>query len=358
MEEYVNLSNVLNIYENIICKNVKNKQKLFLFERNKMQNIIEILNVLKCHNYDGGKYNIFLIREPKIRIIMSLSIKDKIINHFFSKYVLEKKLTKDLDIRNIATRKNMGTDYGIKLLKKYLELNKKYEHFYILKLDISKYFYSIDHTVLKNLVKDKLNKEELIFLDKILKSTNKEYINKRINYLKSKNNLDDLPFYEFDKGLPIGNMTSQFLAIYYLNQLDHFIVNDLKIKHYIRYMDDFILIHHDKKLLEKSLDIIRDKLVKEYKLKLNKNKIKLVREDEGFVFLGYNYKVLNKKTIVKIRQDGYKKIKRRVKELKYLYNKKEISIGKTFSSIMTFWYNRKYGSQMKIRRVVNKYWYE
>lgn len=117
MKENVKLEDILNLY-NDISKKVKNKNKVYNFEKNKMQNINDIINILKSGNYNGGYYNIFLIREPKLRVVMALSLKDKIINYYFTKYVLEKKLTKYLDNRNIATRKNMGCNYGIKLLKK------------------------------------------------------------------------------------------------------------------------------------------------------------------------------------------------------------------------------------------------
>ena len=84
---------------------------------------------------------------------MSLSIHDKIINHYVTEFILKPKLEKYLDHRNIATRKNMGSDYGIKLVKKYLEQLKKYDQVYVLKIDISKYFYHIDHEVLKRMIK-------------------------------------------------------------------------------------------------------------------------------------------------------------------------------------------------------------
>ena len=127
---------ILKIYNDEIRKRVKNKKRINEFEKYKTTH----------------KYNIFLIRYPKYRIIMSQSIYDKIINHYVSKYILEPKLTKYLDIRNTATRKNMGSSYAINLLNKYIEINKrKYTNFYILKIDLSKYFYSIDHQVLKEL---------------------------------------------------------------------------------------------------------------------------------------------------------------------------------------------------------------
>ena len=110
----VKFKDLLFIYEHQISKNVKNKKKLLNFERNKFQNLINIYYELKNNNYRVEHYNIFLIREPKKRIVMSLSIHDKIINHYVTEFILKPKLEKYLDHRNIATRKNMGSDYGIR----------------------------------------------------------------------------------------------------------------------------------------------------------------------------------------------------------------------------------------------------
>ncbi len=363
----VNLENILAIYELEISKNVKNKRKIYLFEKNKFQNINSIIQILKTGKYDGGKYNIFLIKEPKYRIVMALDIKDKVINHFIARYVLEKKLSKYFDPRNVATRKNMGTDYGIKLLKKYLEKNKKYANFYILKLDINKYFYSIDQQILKDMLKDKLDEEEFRFLEIIINSTNSEYINQKIADLKARyiqkhpnlaKEINNLPNYVKGKGLPIGNMTSQFLSIFYLYELDHYIVHNLHIKYYVRYMDDFVLIHQDKKVLENARNEIEKMLINKYKLKVNNKKTKIVGAKQGFTFLGYTFKVINKKTVVKITQSGYEKIKKKIKHLYYLYSNGFISFETAFCSVMSYWNNRKYGSQMKVRRAINRYWFE
>ena len=112
----VSYKDLLDIYENEISKCIKNKKKLYNFEKYKIQNITRALN--KINNFDKEEYNIFLIREPKERIIMSLNLVDKLINHYISRTVLIPKLERYLDIRNVATRKNMGTSYGLKLLKK------------------------------------------------------------------------------------------------------------------------------------------------------------------------------------------------------------------------------------------------
>ena len=266
MKNDLTVNNLLKIYETEISKNVKNKKSLYNFEVNKMQNITNILSMLNNGDIGHKKYNIFLIYEPKCRLVMSLSVSDKIINHFVTRYSLEKNLTKYLDPRNIATRKNMGTDYGIKLVRKYLnKLKKDNDMFYILKIDISKYFYSIDHNVLKSELKDKLDDYEYDIISKIIDTTNEEYVNKEIFHNISKHNLD-LPLYYFGKGLPIGNMTSQFLSIFYLHKLDHFIVHDLKLKYYVRYMDDFIIMDKDLNKLKQAREIIIEKLEQEYKL--------------------------------------------------------------------------------------------
>lgn len=101
-----------------------------------------------------GKYTIFLIFEPKVSVVTSQSIYDKVINHYVTRFILEPKLIKHLNNRNCATRKNIGITYAIDLFKKDIEKFKKYEKFYFLKIYIIKYFHTINHDVLKsNLIK-------------------------------------------------------------------------------------------------------------------------------------------------------------------------------------------------------------
>ena len=242
----VEVNDVIAIYEDEVSKNTKNKIKVFNFERNKTMNIFDIVNTTEKGNYHINKYNIFTINIPKYRVVMSLGIKDKIINHYVARHILLKKLDKYLDIRNCATRKDMGYDYAIMLVKKYLEkMKRKYDDIYVLKLDLSKYFYSINHDILKSMLIDKLDKEEYDIVSNIIDSTNEDYINNIINNMKRRllikdsdrtKEIEKIPIYKKGYGLPIGNMTSQFLSIFYLYKLDHYIVNDLKLKYMIRYM--------------------------------------------------------------------------------------------------------------------------
>lgn len=334
----VDIKAIQTMYNKKIKLNTKNKIKLERFENNYVSNMIYIKNTLENKSYIPGKYNIFLIKEPKLRLIMSQNVFDKIINHMVSKYFLVDIYSNTLINENIATRENKGTHYGINLLKKYLNEIKK-DEFYILKFDISKYFYNLDHDILKNLVRRKIkDKDVLKIIDDIIDSTDSEYVNKEINRVKQKeinrvlnsnvenknkiiNNINKIPIYKKGKGLPIGNMSSQILAVLYLNELDHFIKEKLNIKYYIRYMDDGIIIHRDKKYLEYCLVEI-EKIIDKYKLELN-NKIRIYKCSEGFDFLGFKFILKNNKVIMKVKNDTKKRFKRKMKNLyTLLYNNK------------------------------------
>lgn len=255
----------------------------------------------------------------------------------------------------------MGTDYGIRLLKHYYELYKKYDTFYILKLDIKKYFYSIDHNVLKAMLIDKLDDYEYKIICNIIDSTNDSYVNEEIRKIKEKYNnkeVDNIPYYLYDKGLAIGLMTNQTLAIFYLYKLHNFINKKLKLKHFISYMDDIIIIHRNKEYLKYSLSEIEEFLKPTLKLQLNKNKTKIVRCDEWVEFLGYNFKIDNMKTIVRIRGKSLRRIKNNIKKTKYLYDNNMISFEKCFCVINNYKYSYKYDQSRKVNNLINKYWRE
>ena len=242
----ISMEDIIKVYKKQIRVNTKNKYKIKRFEDFYSINIGRVKKTFENENYGGGLYNIFLIQEPKYRIIMSQNIYDKLINHVVVDKFLLPVLDKSLIETNIATRLNKGTHFGIKLIKKYLNGLKK-DTIYALKYDISKYFYNIDHEILMDLLCKKFkDKKVLNILTKIIDSTDKEYVNKTIINLKSVEidrirnlnisekekmikirEIEQIPLYKKGRGLPIGNMTSQILAVFYLNELDHFIKEDL-----------------------------------------------------------------------------------------------------------------------------------
>ena len=310
---YDKMSTIQNItwtYNRQVRKNTKNKHKIYKFDNFYTINICRIHKLLKTH-YDCGRYNIFIIRENKYRIIMSQQIVDKVINHLVGNELI-RILDKCLIDGNIATRKDKGTHYGIKLVKKYLnDLKKENKTIYVLKFDISKYFYNIDHHILNQ---DYINYhiQRIVFeeIDSVMVSNmHKKEKQRRINELKK------IPIYEKDKGLPIGNLTSQILAVFYLNELDHYVWEKLNVK-YIRYMDDGILLSTDKEYLKECLKVIKQFMDK-YNLKLNnKTHISNVNKN-GLDFLGFRFYVINNKVVMKLRTTVKRRLKRKMRRIRH-----------------------------------------
>ena len=307
----VDINKIIDCY-NDIKKNTKNKEKLINFDLFISSNIISIYNILNNKIYKHNKYNIFIIYKPKIRIVMSEILEDKIINHLVSKYYLLPLIEPKLIYSNVATRVNKGTKEGIRLLKKYLNnIKLKHNKFYILKIDIKKYFFNIDHEILLNkLNKIILDKDIFNLIKNIIDSTNEEYINNKINKLIN----DKEYLYKQGKGLNIGSMSSQILAIFYLNDIDHYIKEKLKIKYYIRYMDDFLLIHYDYNYLLHCLENIK-LMLRDLKLSTN-NKTRIYNSKEGFEFLGYKLFIKKKRLIIKVRYRNKVSIRRKLNYLK------------------------------------------
>ena len=298
-----------NLYENIykmeniqtafneVCRNTKNKRKVETFKEYKCTYTTRIYNILKNEQYVVSPYNVFTIFEPKERRIVSQNMQDKIINHLVARYILYPAILPCLQDFNVASRKNMGMSYGLKLYRKYRKhYASKYKTYYILKCDISKFFASIDHTLLKEKLKRRIkDKKALKIVFDIIDSD--------------------------DEGLSIGAMTSQILAIFFLNDMDCFIKENLRIYGVIRYQDDFLLFHHSKKYLNFCLNELRKFLEKE-KLSLN-SKTRIYKGTNNVIFLGRN-KYGN--------YAKYRTVRRRLKKKEYLYSKGFISINSLISS--------------------------
>lgn len=316
-----------------IRKNTVHRKKLTIFELYYLTNIYQIKEDLINNRYTHQAYNIFLIKEPKYRIIMSEKLYDKVINHLISKYVLKPCIERILISSNVATRESKGTKASIEYLKYYINKLKFHtNNIYVLKCDISKYFFNIDHNILNDMInRFKIDTKLKLIIKDIINSTDKVnsketidlIINNEKNRLKSRNidyknaflELDRLPRYNIGKGLPIGNMSSQLLALLYLNGLDNFIKEQLHIKYYIRYMDDFLLISDNKDHLKYCLKEITNYIENKLLLKLN-NKTQIYNLSKGFNFLGYRYILKNKKFLMLPTSKNKIKIRRKLKRLK------------------------------------------
>ena len=169
-----NFNNILDSF-NEVCKNTKNKKRVANLKEYKSIYITRIHNILKNKEYIVGPYNKFIIYEPKKREIVSQGVQDKIINHLVARHILYPAILPCLLDVNVASRKNMGTSKGLELALKFHNKCKiKYDTYYILKCDISKFFSNIDHNILKKkLLKRIKDKDALKIVFDIIDSNSK-----------------------------------------------------------------------------------------------------------------------------------------------------------------------------------------
>lgn len=296
-QEICKMENIISAFDEV-CKNVKNKSKVQNYKQYKCIYISRIYNILNSKTYEVGKYNVFTIYDPKQRRIVSQNIQDKVINHLVARHILYPSIMPCLIDQNVASRKGMGTHKGLEYAKEYNRKCKiKYKEYYILKCDISKFFASIDKEILKEKLKRKIKDKDAI--DIVFKIIDSE-----------------------ENGVCIGTMTSQALAIFYLNDLDHYIKEVLKIKYYVRYQDDFLLFNESKEYLKYCFEKIKDFLEKEH-LQLN-GKSRIYKNTNNFIFLGRN----NKGKYAK-----YRNIKRKIKYRRHLYNCEKINLMQYINTI-------------------------
>lgn len=281
-----------------VMKTTRNKREITKFNQYKCIYIQKIYRCLKDKTYQPQSLREVTIYEPKERLIVVQNIFDKIINHLVSREILIPYFTNCLIDENVASRKGYGTSRGRELYFKYRNIcNRKYSNYYLLKIDISKFFRNINHDILKNKIRRRIkDKDVLELLDKII----------------------DI----YDEGLPIGLMTSQIFAIFYLDSLDKYIKEELKIKYYIRYQDDMILMHPDKGYLQYCLKCIKIELGK-LGMEVNK-KTRIYSSKDNMQFIGVKK---NGKLVHYCRT--VKKVNRRIEQ----YYAGEVELSSLISSL-------------------------
>ena len=154
--------NIVSAY-NEVCRNTKNKRKVAMFKEYKCIYVSRIHNILESKTYKPGPYNVFTIYEPKERRIVSQNMLDKVINHLVSRHILYPALLPCLLDVNVASRKGLGTSEGVRLAMEFHRICKiNYGTYYVLKCDISKFFASIDHDILKSKLKKRIKDKDAL----------------------------------------------------------------------------------------------------------------------------------------------------------------------------------------------------
>ena len=347
-----------NFYE--IKRNTQHKYKIAKWDMFRTANINSIYKCLKECNYKHGRYYVFLIRDPKYRIVMSESVNDKIVNHIVGNVILKPAIYPRLIDENVATRVGMGTNKAIILCKKYfVKMMSKSKEFYILKLDVSKYFYNIDHKILKGILRELYSDKRILkILDEIIDSTDYDYINEHIDYYVNHEiesigesvrvkELNKIPHYVKGKGLGIGSLTNQIFAVFYLNKIDHMIKEKFGIKCYIIFMDDLVIFDKSKEKLMKIWEEL-DVKFREIKLKLN-DKSRIYSAKEGFDFVGYRFVLNNGKMVVRVKNQTKNKMKHKFKVLSKYDLDKLNRVKASYKGVLLY---------SNVKGLYNKYYYK
>ena len=259
------------------------------FEKDLVNNLVKLKNELKHQTYRPEPLETFIIRDPKTRTISKSSFRDRIVHHAIIQIIgpiLESAFIYD----SCANRKGKGTSFALKRFDHFTRkvsrngilngwLHDNQVKGYAFKADIRHYFDTVDHAILVNLIKKKIADEMVISLiKKILENATSKGI-----------------------GMPLGNLTSQFFANVYLNDLDHFIKHELRAKHYLRYVDDFIIFHSSRGQLQQWREQIELFLANKLHLHLHPEKSKILPIAKGIDFLGfrnfYYFRLLRKRNI-------------------------------------------------------------
>lgn len=268
--------NVQDAYRKAIrCKRYRND--ILELTNHKEEILVKVQNEILTLSYHPGAYHYFKVYEPKERQIMSLPIYDRVVQHAINN-VIEPIFDKRFIFHSYACRSNKGIHMASDTLQRWLyewALFHPEEHLYCIKADIHHYFQSIDHQVLKDIIRRVIKDTEksLILIDRII---------------------DHNGTMPDGVGIPVGNLTSQLFANIYLDELDKFVKHTLGVKYYIRYMDDFVILSPDKEQLRIWLDEIEKFLHARLHLALNPNTTLLFTKN-GVDFVGYKHMAAYKK---------------------------------------------------------------
>lgn len=315
MKTYTKLYEELCSYDNLKLAWKKARKRKTLksyiieFESDLENNLNKLKYELETFTYAPAPLRTFIVHDPKTRKISASHFRDRVVHHALCNIIgpiLERNFIYD----SFANQKGKGVNLAIKRLEYFIRkiyrtkaqnslregqllLNKSKTGGFAIKTDIRHYFDSVDYEILLRIIKKKIKDTNVIWLIKLILKNHKTKIN--------------------GKGMPLGNLTSQFFANVYLNELDQFVKHKLKARHYIRYVDDFILLNKDERVLRRWKEEIDLFIRNNLKIELHPDKTKIILINKGITMLGFRvflyHKFLKKSNAKRIwkRIDFFKK---------------------------------------------------
>ena len=267
-EDIITIKNLFQAWDEF-KREKRGKSDVQVFERHLEDNLFELYAELKKKTYRHGTYQEFYVTDPKRRHIHKSNVRDRVLHHLLYKYLYEL-FDKHFIYDSYSCRKGKGTHKAVRRLKKLTRIvSRNYTgKCWSLKCDIKKFFASVDHRILKELIARKVKDENVNWL-----------INNVIDSFSS----EQRP----GCGIPLGNLTSQIFSNIYLNELDQFVKHKLKERHYLRYADDFLVLNRGSERHADYLSTISEFLKDNLKLELHPKKTSARKLTWGIDFCGY-----------------------------------------------------------------------
>ena len=296
-DKTLNYNNLMKAH-NLSKKGKGYKKDIILFELKKEEYIRYLYESLKDGTYRHGGYKVFYVYEPKLRKIEKSKYIDRIVHRFYVDNFLKPYFQTQFIYNSYACIENRG------MHKATLDLQKAMKHckniwndYYILKMDVRKFFDNINKDILYKIIERKIKEEKVLWLTKqIIYSSNRKV------------------------GMEIGNYTSQVYANIYLNEVDQYAKHILKCKYYYRYLDDTVILLKTKEEAKIVLEKIKSFLKEKLELELNE-KTQIFKSKQGVNFCGYKINEYR----LKIRDKGKRKLKKKIKYLKYKIKNEEFT---------------------------------
>ncbi|MDM8550051.1 reverse transcriptase/maturase family protein [Desulfobacterales bacterium HSG2] len=293
------------------------------FNFNLENELLQLKTEIETERYKPARYRYFKIFDPKERQISVAPFRDRVVHHALVR-VIEPVFERSFIFDSYATRVGKGTHRAVERAQKFLRKN-----FWYLKTDVEKYFDSVDHDILLKLIRRKIKDEKVIRLtEKIIRNSDRSR---------------DLAH---GKGLPVGNLTSQFFANVYLDPLDHFIKDRLGVKCYIRYMDDMVISSDSKDDLRDLLKIKETFLAENLELRLNPKATRLNNCLHGLPFLGF----MIFPNLKRIRKENLKRVKKRLRQRKNEFEAGIITEEQFAMSVRSVFEHVRFADTYRLRR--------
>ncbi|NES96608.1 MAG: RNA-directed DNA polymerase [Desertifilum sp. SIO1I2] len=343
MKRYGNLYPQITTFENLL-QSAKKAQRGKRFQDSILEfnydletELLQLQSELQTQTYQPGEYQTFTIYEPKCRIISAAPYRDRVVHHALCNIItpiFERTFIQD----SYANRVNFGTH---KALKRFVEFARSSR--YVLQCDIRKFFPTIDREILKDLFRRKLKCPDTLWLiDTIIDNGNPQ--EPVLDYFPGDDLLTPL---QRAKGLPIGNLTSQFSANVYLNGFDHFVKEKLRASKYIRYVDDFALFSDDREFLAQARVAIEEYLA-QLRLKIHPIKSQLFETQYGATFLGFRVFP----DTLRVRTENLRRARRRLKRLQIHYTSGKITAHQIRQSLQSWVAHLMQGDTWQLRQQI------